>query len=111
MIYFFRSIFLSSLFVIIYLAAIEVQPKDIEIQYVDKFLHFIVFFFLIALLDLATRRSLWCHKSLVFYLILYAAGIEIMQFYTPHRTAETYDFLADLAGMVVYLIFIPKLKT
>jgi VanZ family protein len=37
-------------------------------------------------------------------------GIEIVQYNLPYRSAELFDFLADLLGMLVYFVFIPRIK-
>ena len=111
MIILFRLIFGFSLLGFVYLAAIEIQSNKIEIPYFDKFLHFSIFLFLAWLMDRSTEESIFHNKSYIYFLIVYAVGIEVMQFFIPYRSAEFYDLVADLAGMLVYLIFVPRLRT
>jgi len=81
-----------------------------DVPYFDKVVHFLAFFILMFFLDLSTTRPLEVHFGLISCLFLFALGIEIVQFNLPYRSAELFDFLADLLGMLVYFVFIPRIK-
>ena len=67
----------------------------------DKVIHMLVFFAFAMLADLATsRKPFWFWKGVP--LVLYGALIEILQFYTPNRSFEIADWIADLFGVVLY---------
>ena len=67
----------------------------------DKFIHMFVFFAFAMLADLAiSRRPFWFWKGMP--LIIYGALIELLQFYTPNRSFEIADWVADLCGVALY---------
>ena len=105
----YRAIFITLVLLISYLAFIPL-PIDSDIPYLDKALHFLAFFILMTFLDLSTTRPLEVHFGLIACLFLLALGIEIVQYNLPYRSAELFDLLADLLGMVVYFVFIPRIK-
>jgi VanZ family protein len=67
----------------------------------DKTVHFIAFAVLMLLLMLAYRIR-WWQGSL--YLFFYAVWIEITQYCTPTRCAETLDVVADVIGIAIGLL-------
>ena len=81
-----------------------------DINNLDKVFHFLAFLILMTFLDLSTTRPLKVHIGLISCLFLFALGIEIIQYYLPYRSAELFDFLAGFLGIVVYFIFIPRVK-
>jgi VanZ family protein len=105
----YRSIFIILVLLISYLAFIPSQGGS-DIPYLDKVFHFLAFFILMTFLDLSTTRPLEVHFDLISCLFLFALGIEIVQYNLPYRSAELFDLLADLLGMVVYFVFIPRIK-
>ena len=105
----YRAIFITLVLLISYLAFIPL-PIGSGIPYLDKALHFLAFFILMTFLDLSTTRPLEVHFGLISCLFLLALGIEIVQYNLPYRSAELFDLLADLLGMVVYFVFIPRIK-
>jgi VanZ family protein len=110
LIIFYRVALFFSLLAVIYLAGIEIKVAELELPYVDKILHFIAFFFLTGLMDLSIKTSLKLRKMPTIFLIFYAGAIEVMQFYIPYRSAELFDLLAGLLGILVYFVIIPKIK-
>ena len=109
MINLYRAIFIILVLLISYLAFIPSSGGS-YVPYLDKAFHFLAFFILMTFLDLSTARPLEVHFGLISCLFLFALGIEIVQYNLPYRSAELFDFLADLLGMVVYFVFIPRIK-
>lgn len=67
----------------------------------DKLIHMFVFFAFAMLADLAiSRKPFWFWKGVP--LVIYGALIEVVQFYTPNRSFEVADWMADLFGVVLY---------
>ena len=67
----------------------------------DKWTHFLAFAVLTLLLRLSYRISMY---RTVAVLSFYAVFIEISQYYTPNRCAETLDVAADMIGIVIGLL-------
>ena len=109
MINLYRTIFITLVILISYLAFIPSSGGS-DVPYFDKVVHFLAFFILMFFLDLSTTRPLEVHFGLISCLFLFALGIEIVQYNLPYRSAELFDFLADLLGMLVYFVFIPRIK-
>ena len=108
MIRIYRLVFLILVFVISY-AALTPQG-DISIPYIDKILHFSAFLILSLFIDLSMKKPLLLNKGALILLILYAFLIELVQYFLPYRDAELLDFIFDLVGILVYMMFAPKLK-
>ena len=109
MINIYRAIFIVLVFLVSYLAFIPSSGGS-NIPHIDKLFHFLAFFILMTFLDLSTTRPLSLHLNLVLCLFLFALGIEVVQYNLSYRSAELFDLLADLSGMVVYFVFIPRIK-
>jgi len=105
----YRTIFITLVLLISYLAFIP-SSVDSDIPYLDKVIHFLAFFILMFFLDLSTTRPLEVHFGLISCLFLFALGIEIVQYNLPYRSTELFDLLADLLGMLVYFVFIPRIR-
>ena len=86
------------------------SETSISLIHLDKFLHFFAFLVLSVFLDLSSTESLIKKKMLISLLIAYALSIEVIQYFLPYRDAEFLDFLFDLLGILVYLMFAPKFK-
>jgi len=110
LIFLYRIIFIFFAALIFFLAVVEIKQDGPDIPYLDKLLHFLAFFVLMTFLDLSTTRPLEVHLGLILCIFLFALGIEIIQYNLPYRSAELFDLLADLLGMVVYFVFIPRIK-
>ncbi|MBR2771590.1 MAG: VanZ family protein [Bacteroidales bacterium] len=81
------------------------------IPYLDKIVHFVMFFVLAFLL-----KSLYWQKTVEFqgYYILLVAGVgyaaltEVMQYYYIYtRSGDVFDFFCDLAGMTLSVFVFP----
>lgn len=69
----------------------------------DKFKHVIVFMGFAFFIDLAvSRKPFWLWKALP--LMLYGLGIEVLQYFSPDRTFSLWDWLADVFGILLYLM-------
>lgn len=73
-------------------------------SYSDKVIHFIVFGLLCLMICWALSPFMtgtkWIYKIIIAIGItsLYGASDELHQFFTPHRSVEIFDWLADTAG-------------
>jgi VanZ family protein len=90
-----------------------IPTNDLEvaqIAYCDKIVHLLIYFALVAATFWdkfrATRAGFKLSETLIimFAAILFSAFIEIIQFFLPYRSANLYDFLADLVGASVGII-------
>jgi len=86
------------------------SETSISLTHLDKFLHFLAFLVLSIFLDLSSTEPLIKKKMLISLLIAYALSIEVIQYFLPYRDAEFLDFLFDVLGILVYLMFAPKFK-
>ncbi|HIQ15292.1 MAG TPA: VanZ family protein [Leucothrix sp.] len=69
----------------------------------DKVTHIVVFFGFSVLMDLAIdRHPFWLWKGLP--LLIYGAGIEILQYFSPDRMFSMLDWLADFFGIFLYFL-------
>ena len=103
----FRILFWSAL-VISYISAIV--PQDIAPtigSLSDKSIHFIAFAVLTLLLRFAYSIT-WFQTFLL--LFVYAVFIEFSQFFTPNRSAELLDVVADVIGIGIGLLFYPFIQ-
>ena len=108
MIRIYRIVFLVLVLLISYTA---LTPQgDISIPHIDKILHFSAFLILSLFLDLSIKKTLLSSKAGLMFLVLYALSIELVQYFLPYRSAEVFDFVSDLLGILVYLYFAPKIK-
>lgn len=80
----------------------EVKSSVAGIPHLDKFAHFGVFFVLTAFLKRAFNAPFWVY---IIILSAYGAGVEYIQGMLPHRSASFADFIADVLGVISYLIF------
>ena len=108
MIRIYRIVFLV-LVLLISFAALTPQG-DISVPYLDKIFHFSAFIILSLFLDLSLKRTLLSSKAALIFLIFYALLIELVQYFLPYRSAEFFDFISDLLGILVYLYFAPKIN-
>ena len=67
----------------------------------DKLDHWLAFFTLALLADRAAGARRFWSRSLPL-LIVYGAGIELAQYFTPDRHAEVLDIVADSVGLFIY---------
>ena len=109
MIRIYRLVFLSLVLFISYAAVIPVEGGA-SVPYIDKLLHFVAFLILTFFMDLSIKKPLLLSKAALILLILYAFLIELVQYFLSYRSAEVFDFISDLLGILVYLYFAPKIK-
>jgi VanZ family protein len=91
-----------------YIAAVvpqDMAPKVGSLS--DKSIHFIAFAVLTLLLRFAYSIT-WFQTFLL--LFVYAVFIEFSQFFTPNRSAELLDVVADVIGIGIGLLFYPFIK-
>ena len=109
MIKIYRFVFL---FLVIFISFVAVTPVEggASLPYIDKLLHFVAFLVLTFFMDLSIKKPLLFSKAALILLILYAFLIELVQYFLSYRSAEVFDFISDLLGILVYLYFAPKIK-
>jgi len=85
---------------------VDVNPFDLP--YIDKILHFLAYGLLAILLYIPIRVNFnKYYKSLTLLLVvLYGITDEIHQYFTPTRQFDLLDWLADMIGGIVGIIFI-----
>ena len=109
MIRIYRLVFLLLVLFISYAAVTPVEGGA-SVPYIDKLLHFVAFLILTFFMDLSIKKPLLLSKAALIFLILYAFLIELVQYFLPYRSAEVFDFISDLLGILVYLYFAPKIN-
>ena len=109
MIRIYRLVFLLLVLFISYAAVTPVEGGA-SVPYIDKLLHFVAFLILTFFMDLSIKKPLLLSKAALILLILYAFLIELAQYFLSYRSAEVFDFISDLLGILVYLYFAPKIK-
>lgn len=90
-------------------------PK-LGIIWEDKLLHFIAYFIFglsIILFLIVNLKSFNKNKIIILTLLLgafYSASDEIHQYYIPGRYSDITDWIADMAGILLSITLINKLK-
>ena len=79
-------------------AALTPSPQQLLGQHTDTSMHFLgnLLLYLSAWLALWRRISIF---KLFLCLIPFSAAVEVAQYFSPHRTVDHYDFLANLVGL------------
>ena len=109
MIRIYRLVFLLLVLFISYAAVTPVEGGA-SVPYIDKLLHFFAFLILTFFMDLSIKKPLLLSKAALIFRFLYAFLIELVQYFLSYRSAEVFDFISDLLGILVYLYFAPKIK-
>ena len=109
MIRIYRLVFLLLVLFISYAAVTPVEGGA-SVPYIDKLLHFVAFLILTFFMDLSIKKPLLLSKAALIFLFLCAFLIELVQYFLSYRSAEVFDFISDLLGILVYLYFAPKIK-
>ena len=109
MIRIYRFVFL---FLLLFISYASVTPMEggASVPYIDKLLHFSAFLILTLFMDLSIKNALLFNKIAIIFLILYAFLIELVQYFLPYRSAEVFDFISDLLGVLAYLYFAPNIN-
>jgi VanZ family protein len=86
----------------------DIHSDEINIPYIDKFVHFIMYLILAYIL-LVTKllNNKRYHLHVLIFCIFYGIFTEIMQHYGfTYRAGDVVDFLFDLLGILIaFLIF------
>ena len=107
---FYRSFFVVTIILVFLLAIIPSSGNTTQIPFLDKILHFFIFFVLTFILDFCTRKPLKDHFYLISLLICFGIFIEVSQYFTATRSAEFLDWVADSLGVLVYLFLVPNIS-
>ena len=105
----YRLVFFILIVFISYAAFIPSESSS-SIPYLDKLLHFVAFLLLSFTLDMSSKRNFKYSPDLILVLVFYAGFIELVQSFLSFRSAELLDFAFDLIGILVYVIFAPKIR-
>ena len=105
----YRVVFFSFILVISY-GAFTPSEGSSSIPHLDKLLHLVAFLLLSFTLDLSSKRNFKSSPDLILALVFYAGFIEVVQSFLSFRSAELLDFAFDLIGILVYVIFAPKIR-
>ena len=99
-------------FLLIFISYGAFTPSEVSysIPHLDKLLHLLAFLLLSFTLDLSSKRNFKSSPDLILFLVFYAGFIEIVQSFLSFRSAELLDFAFDLIGILVYVIFAPKIR-
>jgi VanZ family protein len=83
---------------------IELNPKEDGLKYLDKIQHTLIFFILSVSGCLAFKKKIWI---VILGLAIFGAIIEVLQAtFTTTRTGDAYDWLADVAGILIGFMII-----
>ncbi len=83
---------------------VELAPKEDGLKYLDKIQHALIFSILSISGYLAFRQKIWI---ITLGLTIFGAIIEVLQAtFTTTRTGDVYDWLADIAGILISLMII-----
>jgi VanZ family protein len=94
----------------------DVALPDIDIDFIDKILHFFIFgllgWFLCRGMNLSRKR--WIHEHYFFIALvigaLFAISDEWHQSFVEGRDSSLADWLADLIGMVIFSLIYRKIR-
>jgi VanZ family protein len=107
---------------LLYLSLTNAEKFDkipiVNIPYIDKFVHFGMYFLMMSVIIIEHRKALRNYRNLFLFALIplsYGILMEILQStITMTRTGDFYDALADTAGIIVsvvlWLLIRPTLK-
>ena len=104
--YFYSSLSVLWFLLIVYLMIFyRSKASGLLYQYLDKFIHFILFF---TQSYLVTKSYFLRVKNLTFSILkvivpftIFCILIEVIQIYIPYRSFESYDLLMNISGSIV----------
>ena len=104
--YFYSSLSVLWFLLIVYLMIFyRSKVSGLPYQYLDKFIHFILFF---TQSYLVTKSYFLRVKNLTFSILkvivpftIFCILIEVIQIYIPYRSFESYDLLMNISGSIV----------
>ena len=83
---------------------VELAPKENGLKYLDKIQHALIFLILSISGYLAFKQKMW---AITLGLTIFGAIIEVLQAtLTVTRTGDVYDWLADIAGLLIGIMII-----
>ncbi len=103
--YFYSSLSVLWFSLIVYLMIFyRSKASGLPYQYLDKFIHFILFF---TQSYLVTKSYFLRVKNLTFSILkvivpftIFCILIEVIQIYIPYRSFESYDLLMNISGSI-----------
>ncbi len=104
----FRVLLLVAVTLITWLATTVHQYPVIDDIY-DKFKHILAFYLLALLLDYAYPETPFDRDKII-PLFAYGVVLEVIQYFLPYRTFSSLDLVADLLGIMLYVLTIPLLE-
>lgn len=108
MIYVFRLLLISSLLLILWLATMElIHPLMSGVN--DKLGHVLAFAYLAFVLDFSFPKTRFDLTKII-SLLTYGLLLETIQYFLPYRTFSLLDMVADVLGIVIYLLMRPLLR-
>lgn len=106
--YLFRCLLLLSILMVGLLALSKSSQPTLDIDNIDKYSHALAFFVLSWFSERAFPRHFI--RVLLPFLICYGAAIELAQSQLVYRTASVADFIADLSGILLYLLSLSVIR-
>lgn len=106
---FFRALFIFLLIASIFFSLKQTTGVIPDIFAADKVVHLFAYFTLMLALDFSYRPG----HSLVWKamaIIIYSAMMEVAQGYVPGRDSSMWDIIANISGVLFYLLCVPLLK-
>lgn len=100
---FFRLLFLFLITASIYFSLKQPAGDIPEIFAADKIIHLIAYFALMLSVDFSFRTGhafIWKGLTVIFY----SAMMEVGQSYVPGRESSMLDIIANIAGVLLYLL-------
>ncbi len=93
--------------IILYGASLRPLPDQIAnlFSYQDKVMHFIAYTILAILYSLTVKN----HLKVLLCALVIGTSIEILQYFTPYRSFELLDIIADLFGSLLGILLYRKL--
>ena len=107
---FYRSFFVVTIILVYILAITPSSGNTPQIPFLDKILHFFIFFVLTFILDFCTRKPLKEQINIISLLIAFGIFIEVSQYFSATRLAEFLDWISDSLGVLVYLFLAPNIS-
>ena len=102
-----RLIFFSSLVAVFILSTINASeiPRFNSLSMLsDKLVHILIYTYLSYVGSICKFKI--SNLTLVFYIFLFGAFIELIHYYHPYRYFEYFDLLANLIGVTIALLII-----
>lgn len=89
------------------------QVQMVNIPYLDKIVHFGMYFTLMTSILYENRKSLLTGRKIfiaALFPFMYGILIELLQSFTVSRSANLFDAIADTAGIILSILLWTSLK-